>query len=76
MADEVELYEMGFSVATVAIGFPRGGREQSFPFVEADRLNVATTLLCQFSDSHPIPFKKALDPVVTTDYQMVASLPE
>ena len=76
MADEVELYEMGFSVATVAIGFPRGGREQSFPFVEADRLNVATTLLCQFSDSLPIPFKKALDPVVTTDYQMVASLPE
>ena len=29
MADEVELHQMGFSVATVAIGFPRGRVEQS-----------------------------------------------
>ncbi len=76
MADEVELHQMGFSVATVAIGFPRGRVEQSFPLVKARRFDVAATLLCQFYGFYPIPFQKALDPVVTTDCQMVASFPE
>ena len=76
MADEVELYKMGFSVTTVTIGFPRWRVEQSFTLVKAHRFNVAATLLCQFSDSHLMPFQEVLDPVVATGYQMVASFPE
>lgn len=60
MTDEVELHQMGFGVAAVAVGLPRGGSEQSFPFVEADRLNVAIAQSGQFSDSHALPSTNAL----------------
>lgn len=71
MTDEVELHQMRFGVAAVAVGLSRGGREQSFPFVEADRLNVAIAQSSQFSGSHALPFTKSVDSVSTTGFQMV-----
>ena len=76
MADEVELHQMGFGVVAVAVGFTRGGVEQSFPFIEAHRFDVAAAQLRQFSDSHTYFSTKSLDPVLATDCQILPLFPE
>lgn len=59
MANEVELDQVRFGVAAITIGLAFWEVKETFTLVEPHCFNVATAVLCQFTDSHPKVLKDA-----------------